>query len=335
MSVRQFKEHMIFDFDSIKAQCQPPPTSPEIFASKEKFAGAASKRPRLHHSQKTVTGPIKDLCLPRLHSLDNITSALIIRHESPWDTYQQAISYDIAGEVIIASRRTRPSRVVAIRKYRRQDARSLIDRFGRLEHVNVLSFHECYIDRDFAFFLVADLPLTLAHVVACSDLYPSEIELGSILCQILDGMCYLAALSLVHQALVCSNILLGLDGIIKIAGPEHCVDCMKSQSEAACVASIPSIAIQLMQKYDKDGAIGVDDLERWPIESDAVDFLSASGATASMEVLKMHPLISARRHPAADLLLLARAALLMTRVNCTYHRGVKSFYNTVDIQPSG
>lgn len=46
--------------------------------------------------------------------------------------------------------------------------------------------------------------------------------------------------------------------------------------------------MQLMQKYDKeDGAIGVDDLERWPIESAAVDFLSASGATASMEILKM------------------------------------------------
>ncbi|KAJ5778365.1 hypothetical protein N7520_001611 [Penicillium odoratum] len=316
MSVRQLEEHMIFDFDTIKAQSQPPLTDPESLACKNsKSPSAERKRPVNHHfSPKTVTGPIKSLCLPRLHRLDDITSVLIVRHESPWDTYQQAISYDIAGEVIIVCRRTRPSRVVAIRKYQRQDARSLLDRFGRLEHANILSFYECYIDGDSAFFLVADLPLTLAHVVDCSDLYPSEAELGSIM----------SAFRLVHQSLVCSNILLGLDGVIKIAGPEHCVDCVTSQSEAACIAAIPPIMMLLMQKCDKgDGAIGVDDLERWPIESAAVDFLSASGATASMDVLKMHPLITARRRPAADLVLLARAALLSTRVNCTYHREQK------------
>lgn len=184
MSVGSLEEHMLFDFDTIKAQSRPPPTSSPGFAGKEKSARAAPKRPVLHRSEKTVTGPIKGLCLPRLQGLDNITSVLIVRHESPWDTYQQAISYDLAGEVTIASCRTRPSRMVAIRKYRRQDARSLIDRFGRLEHANILSFHECYIDGDSAFFLVADLSLTLAHVVACSDLYPSEAELGSILCQV-------------------------------------------------------------------------------------------------------------------------------------------------------
>ncbi|KAJ5982050.1 hypothetical protein N7451_012150 [Penicillium sp. IBT 35674x] len=164
MSGRKYKKHMVFDFDTIKAQSQSPPTYPDSL-------------PEDRHR------PHKSLCLPRLHSFDDITTVLIVRHESRWDTYQQAISYDIAGEVTIASCQTRPPRMVAIRKYRRQDARSLIDRFVRLEHVNILSFSECYIDGDFAFFLIADLPLTLAHVVACSDLYPSEAELGSIMCQ--------------------------------------------------------------------------------------------------------------------------------------------------------
>lgn len=123
----------MFDFDTIKAQSRPPPTT-SGFAVKEQSARAANKRPICHRSQKTVTGSIKGLCLPRLQSLDNISSILIVRHESPWDTYQQAITYHSAGDVTIASRRTRPSRMVAIRKYRREDARGLIDRFGRLEH---------------------------------------------------------------------------------------------------------------------------------------------------------------------------------------------------------
>ncbi|KAJ5778509.1 hypothetical protein N7520_001755 [Penicillium odoratum] len=117
------------------SQSQPPPTFPGSFAGKGKSARAVPTRQIHHRSQKTVTGPIKGLCLPRLQSLNNITSVLIVRHESP-----------------------------------------------------------------------------------------------------------------------------------------------------TCIAAIPSITMQPMQKYDKeDGAIGVDDLKRWPMESALVSFLGASGATASME----------------------------------------------------
>jgi hypothetical protein len=42
-----------------------------------------------------------------------------------------------------------------------------------------------------------------------------------------------------------------------------------------------------MQKCDKEASIiGVEDLERWPIESAAVGFLSVSGTAASLETLK-------------------------------------------------
>lgn len=42
----------------------------------------------------------------------------------------------------------------------------------------------------------------------------------------------------------------------------------------------------LMQKYEKDaGIIGVDDLSRWPVDSDAVGFLSAV-STGSIESLR-------------------------------------------------
>jgi len=96
--------------------------------------------------------------------------------------------------------------------------------------------------------------------------------------------------------------------------------------------------MRLMQKYDKDeGIIGVDDLKRWPIGSAAVSFLSATGATRSIKSLKMvrspdkfprcanchansHelPLVAAKRNPAGDLIILARAALLSNQVKCIY-----------------
>lgn len=45
--------------------------------------------------------------------------------------------------------------------------------------------------------------------------------------------------------------------------------------------------MELMQKYEKDfGMIGVDDLDRWPLESDAVQFLSATASALTVEELK-------------------------------------------------
>lgn len=44
--------------------------------------------------------------------------------------------------------------------------------------------------------------------------------------------------------------------------------------------------MELMQKYVKeDGAIGIDDLYRWPSESEAVEFLSATTSSTSAEEL--------------------------------------------------
>jgi hypothetical protein len=50
-----------------------------------------------------------------------------------------------------------------------------------------------------------------------------------------------------------------------------------------------------MQKYVKDdGAIGIDDLNRWPSDSDAVGFLSATqSATSVNELTKVSQIQSA------------------------------------------
>lgn len=176
---------MICDLDTINAQSQLPismsaPTTCESHtAVTMKLNG-----PHYRSKVKVVTGPPKSLFLPHLCGLENIASVLIVRQESPWDTYRKVIIYEIAGKVTIAIRRTRPSRMVAIRTYAKENARRLIYRFGRLEHRNVLSLHECYMHEDLAFFLVDDLPLTLAHVVAFPSVYPNETELGSIVSQV-------------------------------------------------------------------------------------------------------------------------------------------------------
>ncbi|KAF4772556.1 hypothetical protein HAV15_012181 [Penicillium sp. str.  len=312
MSTNPFKENMICDLGTIKAQSQLPISiSTPITCESQMAANTKPNRPRRRSRSKVVTGLPKSLCLPRLCGLENIASVLIVRQESPWDTYRKVITYEVAGKVTIATRRTRPSRMVAIRSYRKENARRLIYRFGRLEHMNVLSLYECYMHEDLAFFLVDDLPLTLAHVVA----FPS----------ILDGARYLALSGLAHKYLACDDILLGIDGVIKIACLDLCVDCTPDQSEAAYIAALPSITIRLMQKYDKDqGVVGVNDLERWPIDSAAVEFLSATETAESIRLLRNQPLLAGKHRPSDDLVVLARAALLSTSLNCIYDPGSKT-----------
>ena len=52
--------------------------------------------------------------------------------------------------------------------------------------------------------------------------------------------------------------------------------------------SLGYIAMELMQKYVKDGgAIGVEDLDRWPSDSNAVTFLSLTTSAPSLDELLM------------------------------------------------
>ncbi|KAJ5976489.1 hypothetical protein N7481_010196 [Penicillium waksmanii] len=127
MSTNPFKDNMICDLGTMKAQSQLPismsiPIICESQAPAPTKPTGSCRRSRL----KVVTGPPKSLCLPRLCGLENNASVLIVRQESPWDTYRKVITYEIAGKVTIATRRTRPSRMVAIRTYAKENDRRLI-----------------------------------------------------------------------------------------------------------------------------------------------------------------------------------------------------------------
>ncbi len=55
------------------------------------------------------------------------------------------------------------------------------------------------------------------------------------------------------------------------------------------VRALGKIVMELMQKYAKDdGAIGIENLDRWPEDSAAVEFLSATtSASSANELMKV------------------------------------------------
>ncbi|KAJ5900279.1 uncharacterized protein N7473_004349 [Penicillium subrubescens] len=242
-------------------------------ANKDQTGKRPSRPSRRGHTPKVITGRPKTLCLPHLGKIDDITSALLIRRESPWDTYRPVLTYNGAGHVTIATRRSRPSRV--------------------LEHKNVLSLLECYLDGDSAFVLVDDLALTLGHIVACPNLRPAEFELGCLMAQVLAGASYLSAFGLTQPFLKCHDILFGLDGVVKIARLEECVDCTTSQAETTYIAAVPSIVMELMIPTAQNG-IASDTSSGSPSEANIVQFLNATRGESSLTVLRQQPLVSER-----------------------------------------
>ena len=69
-----------------------------------------------------------------------------------------------------------------------------------------------------------------------------------------------------------------------------CVECLPGQAQNVYIKKLASITMEIMQKYVKDdGMVGVDDVDRWPVDSDAFGFLSALSTAKSIDSLKEVP----------------------------------------------
>lgn len=68
---------------------------------------------------------------------------------------------------------------------------------------------------------------------------------------------------------------------------QQCCDKSLRNQEPRDVRALGIITMELMQKYTQDnGAVGVENLDRWPSDSDAVTFLSETTSAASARELR-------------------------------------------------
>ncbi|KAL4927711.1 uncharacterized protein BDV17DRAFT_116428 [Aspergillus undulatus] len=239
---------------------------------------------KIHKRGKVVHGPPKTLGLFKAFKCGRRAPFSIIFRdkESPWDTFQPFFECRLAGRVITAVQKSYPYRIKAIREYS-ENAGEILRLFNTVHHRNVLSANECYRNKGQLFVLVEDCPLTLEHLVSLS---PDQDSLGAIMFQILNGISYLMTAGFEHTRLSCSNILLTSNGTVKIAGLEHCSRLVSNKAHTAMIKAVASITMRLMQSYEMDdGIIGVDDIERWPIDSEAFRFLKATSSVKSINTL--------------------------------------------------
>ncbi|PYH75445.1 hypothetical protein BO82DRAFT_324045 [Aspergillus uvarum CBS 121591] len=229
---------------------------------------------------------------------------------SPWIKFKERFTCELAGPTIVAENIKNPSKIIHIREFSKHKADLWIDVLRCTYHPNIVYANEIFRDHGLTYFVVDDYPLTLENLVACNIL-PSELQLASILRQILDGLSYLLDQGFEHAALTCSNILIGQDGAIQIAALEHCTRRQLNQSHTQSIRSIADITMLLMQKYLKPGkVIGIDNLH-W--QSEALEFLSATASVVNVQDLKRLSLFKKHQCSKDSLLTLTRLAFYTTK----------------------
>ncbi|KAI2838992.1 hypothetical protein CBS147321_7956 [Aspergillus niger] len=218
------------------------------------------------------------------HVEDTICGSTVVQYACPWDTLKELFTCQLAGPVSVAVHGKNPVEVIAVRAYEQIGAKKWQQVLDRTQHRNVISAKEIFIDHGLTYFIVDDLPLTLDHVVACNDFFPTQLELASMLVQVLDGLSHLLELGFEHEKFECGNILLGQNGVIKIAGLEYCVECERELSHQKSIRAIADITMHLVQKHLKpDGAIGIDiNLD----QAETLAFVSTTTSATRIEELR-------------------------------------------------
>ncbi|THC89975.1 hypothetical protein EYZ11_010564 [Aspergillus tanneri] len=238
-------------------------------------------------SRKIIRGQPRALALPEISESGNsVASDLVIRDEPPWDTFDKSYDCDLAGNVAVCVRRSGRRTACAIRQYPREDADRILGILRSIRHNNIVSVWQCFRTADALYTLGKFHPLTLGHIVACKA-FPNLRQLAAIMSQFLDGLSYLTTQNLHHTSLDCSSVLMSLDGEVQIARIDRCTVRPQGRIQPSDLAPVGRVMMELMQKYVKDdGAIGLDNLDRWRTRPAAIEFLSATTSASSFEELK-------------------------------------------------
>ncbi|KAL5344938.1 hypothetical protein ACLOAV_009891 [Pseudogymnoascus australis] len=227
-----------------------------------------SKRSR---SPKDDTDHTSSVKIPRLPSIiESGTSSftnIIARKESPWEIYEKILDLDLNGFVTVAQRKARHSGLVAVRAFRVADAEKTLYMHRRVQHANIVEALDAFTTETSFFIILEHMPFSLDQII-------------------LDGLVFLEREGFEHGSLDCSNVVLSSESDVKIANQQFCDKPQRNQ-EPRDVRALGIITMELMQKYTQDnGAVGVENFDRWPSDSDAVAFLSETTSAASARELR-------------------------------------------------
>ncbi|PVH91362.1 hypothetical protein DM02DRAFT_545970 [Periconia macrospinosa] len=214
------------------------------------------------------------------------------KSRSPWEDYEKCwdLRLGVKDWITVAERRGAQSNaLVLVKRFEGLSSEENVHKLQQVQHTNIVSALEVFRFERTSYVVFEYMAYSISYIAGNPRL--DEIRLAAILGQILAGLAHLTKEGFEHGSLTCSNILIHPYGDVKIAGLENCY-IPASNGASQYVEALSSIVTELMNGYVKeDGAVGVDDLHRWPPGSHAVSFLSETTSAASIFKLIKHPLL--------------------------------------------
>lgn len=232
---------------------------------------------------------------------------------SPWDGYRKVLDVEhLDNSITVAERKAPHSGLVAIKAFPSATAEKALERHQRAKHEKIVDVLDAFTTDTFLYIVLEHLPISLLQIVEGAK-YPNELQLAAILKQVrllMSGAVHSltqharssAALSIsntrssnmdLSTAQLSSSALGATSKLVSRSCPNsqpqltrpanlQCCETVDGKGEPRDVRALSSIMMELMQKYVKDdGAVGVDNLHRWPSDCDAVAFLSETTSAAS------------------------------------------------------
>ena len=128
----------------------------------------------------------KELILPGMVDAGKrVYQSLVVRDQSPWDTFKKTYKCELAGTVAVVVHRARPYGLFAIKTLPQENTDKMLQIFRHVQHKNIIFAVECFRTKDSIHVVLEHLPVSLDQIVACPA-YPDETQLSSILAQVIS-----------------------------------------------------------------------------------------------------------------------------------------------------
>ncbi|KIW79857.1 hypothetical protein Z517_06472 [Fonsecaea pedrosoi CBS 271.37] len=227
--------------------------------------------------KSTTKSGLRDLYLPLKYKTQRVNW----REDSPWSFYEGAYRIELGGSVAVVLRSDTGEQFTLSSASITEEQ---IKRLCELKHKNLVQTYEVFSYEGVYYTVSNHEAISLNHFIAC-DKSLNEAQLASIFAQSLEGIAYLATHGLRHSEIICPNILVSLEGVVKIANLELCQNGARAPAKQDLAALGSAVMSVMNKKHVEKGKFSIMNPSLW--SSEAISFLSLT-MDSTYEALSSH-----------------------------------------------
>ncbi|CZR65351.1 uncharacterized protein PAC_15251 [Phialocephala subalpina] len=210
--------------------------------------------------------------------------SLPLRRASPWQYYTKAYRRELGASVVVACKNPATFELFAVKCMAGSEVNDQAQALRQVRHENFLTCYEIFVCDDAIFTVSECMAISLTDLNG-SAIQPNEIQIATIIHQVLKGLDFLASRDMMHRNITCSTILLSLRGDVKVANPEGCINIgprspeMREDTEA-----LGFVMLQLMERGSRRRErLALEHPDKWSPQADK--FLQSTASNSARELL--------------------------------------------------